>query len=79
MLAREAEWKEKEVHNDAEAAQWAVEAPNGWGNTSLSSPVCEAWPGTGVMEDGTWPLPTDVVPLCPDGQTSQVLSKIAFQ
>jgi hypothetical protein len=43
-----------------------VEAPDGWGNTHLSSPVHEYWPGVRV-EDGTWPLPTDVVPLYPDG------------
>jgi hypothetical protein len=33
MLAREAEWKAREAHNDAEAASWEVEAPDGWGNT----------------------------------------------
>jgi hypothetical protein len=42
-----------------------VEAPDGWGNTRPSSPVHEDWPGVRV-EDGTWPLPTDVVPLRPD-------------
>jgi hypothetical protein len=41
MLAREAEWKHREVHNDAEAAHWAVEAPDGWGHTPPTSPVQE--------------------------------------
>jgi hypothetical protein len=63
---REAEWKERQDHNDAEAVRWEVEAPDGWGNTYPSSPVHEDWPGV-RLEDGTWPLPTDVVPLRPDG------------
>jgi hypothetical protein len=46
-----------------------VKAPDGWGGTRPSSPVlvCESWPGARVVEDGTWPLPTDVVLLRPDG------------
>jgi hypothetical protein len=78
-LAREAEWREKEVHNDTEAAQWAVEAPDGWGNTCLSSPIREDWPGVRV-EDGTWLLPTDVVPLRPiGGQTYCVPFRTVFR
>jgi hypothetical protein len=73
---REAEWKEKEAHNDAEATQWAVEAPDGWGNTCLSSPVHENWPGD--MELGLyqpmWCLCAQMV-----GQTSRVLFKMAFR
>jgi hypothetical protein len=63
--AREAEWQERQDHNDAEAARWEVEVPDGWGNTRPSSPVHEDWPGVRV-EDSTWPLPMDVVPLRPD-------------
>jgi hypothetical protein len=29
MLVREAEWKDREAHNDAEAAHWESEAPDG--------------------------------------------------
>jgi hypothetical protein len=32
-LAREAEWKWREAHNDAVVASWEVEAPDSWGNT----------------------------------------------
>jgi hypothetical protein len=64
-LMREAEWRENEAHNNREAAQWAVEATDGWGNTCPPSPIYEGWPCVRV-EDGTWPLPTDVVPLRPD-------------
>jgi hypothetical protein len=44
-LVREAEWKDREAHNDAEAACWESEAPDGWGNTPPVSPVYEGWPG----------------------------------
>jgi hypothetical protein len=66
---REAEWKEGGVCGGAGAAQWEVEAPDGWGGTRPSSPVLvhEDWPGAEIVENGTWPLSTNVVPLCPDG------------
>jgi hypothetical protein len=56
-------------HYTEEAARWEVEAPDGWGGTRPSSPVLvsKSWPGAWVVEDGTWPLLTDVVPLHPDG------------
>jgi hypothetical protein len=44
-LVRETEWKRREESNDAEMAHWAVEAPNGWGNTPPTSPIQEGWPG----------------------------------
>jgi hypothetical protein len=47
-IKREDEWKEREAHNDTEAACWAVEAPDGWGNTPPTSPVPEGWPGVPV-------------------------------
>jgi hypothetical protein len=40
-LAREAEWKDREAHNNTEAARWESEAPDGWGNTPPVSPICE--------------------------------------
>jgi hypothetical protein len=44
--AREMEWQEKQDHNDAEAAKWAVEAPDGWGDVGIVSLVVEeGWPG----------------------------------
>jgi hypothetical protein len=69
MLAREAERTEREVHNDEEATRWEVEAPDGWGGTCPSSPilVSKSWPSARVVENGTWPLLTNVVPLRPDG------------
>jgi hypothetical protein len=68
MIKREDEWKKREAHNDTEAAHWAVEAPNGWGNTPPTSPVLEGWPGVPVNANcETWPLLSDIVPLCPDG------------
>jgi hypothetical protein len=67
-LAREAEWEEWEAHNDAEAACWAVDPPNGWGNTPPASPVGEGWPCDLVDEcSGTWPSPSEVVPTHVDG------------
>jgi hypothetical protein len=60
---REVEWQEKQAHNDAEAAKWAVEAHDGWGNTPLTSPVQERWPG--VSADALWPDLSDAVH--PDG------------
>jgi hypothetical protein len=68
MLKREAEWKERGAHNNAEVAYCKVEAPNGWGNTPPTSPVHEGWPGVPIDANrGTWPLPSEIVPLCPDG------------
>jgi hypothetical protein len=68
ILVREAEWKEKEAHNDVEAARWEVDAPNGWGNTPPTSSIPKGWPSAQIDEhSGTWPLPSDVVPLCVDG------------
>jgi hypothetical protein len=65
---REAEWQEKQDHNNAVAASWAVEAPDGWGNTPPTSPVQEGWPGVPAdVNQDTWPLLSDVVPLRPDG------------
>jgi hypothetical protein len=61
--AREAEWKCREELNDVEAANWAVEAPDGWGNTPPTSPVQEEW--LGVPADATWPPLSDAVR--PDG------------
>jgi hypothetical protein len=65
-LAKEVDWKEREVHNNVEAAHWEIEAPNGWGSTRPTSPIHKGWPSTEIVEDGTWPLLSDVVPLCPD-------------
>jgi hypothetical protein len=62
-LAREEEWKCQEELNDVEAANWAVEAPDSWGNTPPTSLVQEGWPG--VPADATWPPLSDAV--CPDG------------
>jgi hypothetical protein len=45
MIKREDEWKKREAHNDVEVARWAVEAPNGWGNTPSTRPFPEGWPG----------------------------------
>jgi hypothetical protein len=65
---REAEWKRREGHNDAEVARWAIEAPDGWGNTPPTSPVQEGWPGVPVDTNReTWPLLSDVVPVRSDG------------
>jgi hypothetical protein len=58
-LAREEEWKRQEELNDIEAANWAVEARDGWGNTPPTSPVQEGWPG--VPADATWPSLSDAV------------------
>jgi hypothetical protein len=43
--AREVVWWERQDHNDAEAAQWAVEAPDGWGGEEVARPIEEGWPG----------------------------------
>jgi hypothetical protein len=68
MLAKEAEWKDRKVHNNAEAARWELEAPDGWGNTPPTSPIHEGWPGVPIdAGSGTWPLPSDIVLLHPDG------------
>jgi hypothetical protein len=68
MLVREVEWKWREEHNDAEAAHWAIEAPDGWGNTPPTSPIQEGWPGILVDTNcETWPLLSDIVPLHSDG------------
>jgi hypothetical protein len=37
--AREAVWQERQDHNDAEGAKWAVEAPDGWGGVEVARPV----------------------------------------
>jgi hypothetical protein len=67
MLAREAEWKDREVHNDA-AAHWEVDPPDGWGNTPPVSPVHEGWPGALIDKHcGIWPSPSAVVPTGADG------------
>jgi hypothetical protein len=67
-LAREAEWKWRDTHNDTEAARWAVEAPDGWGNTPPTSPIQEGWPGVPAdTNQKTWPLLSDAVLLRPDG------------
>jgi hypothetical protein len=51
-----------------EAARWAVDPPDGWGNTPPVSPVGEGWLGALVDEhSGTWPSPSKVVPTCADG------------
>jgi hypothetical protein len=65
MLAREAEWKQREVSNNVETANWAMEAPDSWGNTPPTSPVQEGW--LGVPADATWPPLSDTVLLCPGG------------
>jgi hypothetical protein len=67
-LAREAGWKEQEAHNDAEAACWEVDPPNGWGNTPPTSPIPKGWPSAQIDERcGTWPSPSEVVPIRADG------------
>jgi hypothetical protein len=59
-LAREAEWKRQEAHDDAAAASWEVNPPDGWGNTPPASPI---WPGASIDEYcSTWPSPSAVVP-----------------
>jgi hypothetical protein len=64
-LAREAEWKCREDHNDAEAASWAVEAPDGWGGVKIVSPIVkEGWPGVRPEDHG---YPFEEGPLGPDG------------
>jgi hypothetical protein len=66
-LAREAEWEEREAHNDAEVAHWAVYPPDGWGNAPPVSPILQGWPGVVVDEhNGNWPSPSEVVPTCMD-------------
>jgi hypothetical protein len=43
---REAVWHERQDHNDAVAADWAVEAPDGWGGVEVVWDVVEeGWPG----------------------------------
>jgi hypothetical protein len=43
---REMEWQERQDHNDALAARWAVEVPDSWGDARSVSPnVEEGWPG----------------------------------
>jgi hypothetical protein len=67
-LAKEAKWKDREAHNDAEAACWEVKAPDGWGITPPTSPIHEGWPSVPIdAGSGTWPLPSNIVPLHPDG------------
>jgi hypothetical protein len=44
--AREAVWHERQAHNDAAGARWAIEAPDGWGGVEVDRPVVkEGWPG----------------------------------
>jgi hypothetical protein len=44
--ARGVVWQERQDHNDAEGAKWAVEAPDGWGDVEVARPVVEeGWPG----------------------------------
>jgi hypothetical protein len=46
MLAREEEWRLQEDHNEKEVADWALEAPDGWGGVRTVSPIVEeGWPG----------------------------------
>jgi hypothetical protein len=52
-LAREVEWKAHEDHNDAEAARWEVDPPDGWGNTPPVSPICEG--------SGDWPSQEELI------------------
>jgi hypothetical protein len=57
-IAREVVWQERQDHNDMEAAQWAVEAPDGWGGNAVAKPIEEGWPG--VQPEDRWldlPLP----------------------
>jgi hypothetical protein len=64
-LAEEAEWRRREEHNEAAVASWAVEAPDGWGNTPPTSPVVkEGWPGS-QPEDHCYPSKEG--PLGPNG------------
>jgi hypothetical protein len=67
-LAREAEWKRREAHNDAVAVNWEVEASDGWGNTPPVSPIVKGWPDV-RPEDRceSFPRLLDVMPLRPDG------------
>jgi hypothetical protein len=75
MLVREVEWKPREAHNDEEAAQWQVEASDGWGNTPPSSPIPKGWPGVQVDEwSGVWPAPSDAVSLRVDGWPDLLVS-----
>jgi hypothetical protein len=67
-LAREVAWEVREAQNDAEAARWAVDPPDGWGNTPPASPICEGWPGALVdKHGGVWPSPSEVVLTRADG------------
>jgi hypothetical protein len=46
MKAREAVWQERQDHDNAEAAKWAVESPDSWGGVEVTRPVVEeGWPG----------------------------------
>jgi hypothetical protein len=65
---KEVEWKRREAYNDAVATSWEVEAPDGWGNASLVSPIVESWPGIQPNKcGGSFPCLSDVVPLRPNG------------
>jgi hypothetical protein len=62
--AREAEWWKRQDHNDAEAARWAVEVPDGWGDVRTVSPIVEeGWPGIRPEDRG---YPSEEGPLGPD-------------
>jgi hypothetical protein len=46
MKAREAVWRGRQDNNDKEFANWAIEAPTGWGGVEVDRPVDEeGWPG----------------------------------
>jgi hypothetical protein len=63
--AREAEWQKRQDHNNAEAARWAVEVPDGWGGVEVVRPVIEeGWPGVRPEDHG---YPSEEGPLGPDG------------
>jgi hypothetical protein len=65
IKAREAEWQKRQDHNDMEAARWAVEVPDSWGEVRTVSPVIEeGCPGV-RPEDRGYPL--EEGPLGPDG------------
>jgi hypothetical protein len=67
-LAREAEWRIREAHNNAVAASWGVDSSDGWGNTLPISPIQEEsgdWPSQEALVDAevaAWPhFPLDTL------------------